>query len=426
MKDHELRVKLCKYIANKTRLLLPQSANRVAKLEYVDGKLKKSGSAPMTLWRPKTGSRSTPPLYHLLQISAMYARSSRFAYEKAQVLALNMDMKAYPDPYEQELNKKYLAQMKLYYGWNETKVKNLCWRLGGTASKTEDELIEGLNYKKTHHKPTVTVKRRKKTKGIFFFLNVFKTHYEDVKVTTPGKAVRPLERLEQDAKNAIRFRVGNCDQTSALAFLMFMEFDGRKIASSFDIKKREVLTWNNLVKPWPYVERIVGNGHCMVVLGRDITKDVNDFSSYKEDGVVVCDPWWFHQGGATWYAREKNEVVDRSAPNVSQLKLEMYPLRIKEDLKKRQKMIDQQTQRDLRGVWEAHIYEACKGKMLVCTHKAMLGVGHSARFKTKDKDRGLSYMYTPTLEIRKLLDDLYRKKYSAHFDKVEKLKKKSL
>jgi FYVE zinc finger len=156
----------------------------------------------------------------------------------------------------------------------------------------------------------------------------------------------PLEEQEQAAKNAVRYRVGNCGENASLAYVMFAEYpgpDGDNALPDLDVD----------VNSRPLVEKIAAqvSDHAFVVINRPQVP-VNEVDKWLNKGdVIICDPWWFHGGDALL-------TNDRS----TSLKKALL-----------------------------QFIEAEPPNLKVTAPAVRLGCGHSDRFKAKDKYAGLNY-----------------------------------
>ncbi len=106
-----------------------------------------------------------------------------------------------------------------------------------------------------------------------------------------GTTVTSQEKLEANAKNAIRHGIGNCVECASLAFVMLMEYAG----PGTDTKLPP------LTAPLPTVEKAkVSNpgDHHFVLINRNVSVNILDFDGWANDpNLVICDPWWFTDDG---------------------------------------------------------------------------------------------------------------------------------
>lgn len=335
---------LAQHIAEKTRTFIPRSVNRSDHPE----------SPGISRW--DTGAR---PMYQNLQLCAMYAASSMFAREKCFILSLDMDMDIYDAEREGALNTLYLKQLKRYYGWDPDYIRHLGGQMLGTRNKR-------------YHRY-----KRKLT-------DLFSDTSSKV-----GPVVTTRERMEREAKNAIRFGVGNCDECSSLAFLMFAEFRPEKPIR--EVWRRSIFSGTIHVEKIEGGQR--GEEHCFVVIGRDLgaveLPRASDYESYQQDGVIICDPWWFDHGGILEHSRGSFQM---GGP-------------------------DRDKKRSL------HSWLERNATTLKTVDHIPLGSGeHSARFRGKKMYRGLSYLYNPIEKTKQYIKDVYKKKYRDHFAEAERLK----
>ena len=188
-------------------------------------------------------------------------------------------------------------------------------------------------------------KKRLKDGGIdlstaFDDQRVAKTHHKDT------NAVMPMEVEEQSAKNAVRYRIGNCDENAALAFVMFAEYPGP--GNDLSLPALDAMDQ----RPW--VEKVGAKNpgdHAFVVINRP-QSDVQDVDQWLGKGnVIICDPWWFHAGDAL-------RTNDRSS-------------NLKDALLK--------------------YIRKCKTGLRILSGPVRLGCGHSDRFQNKMKYGGLDY-----------------------------------
>jgi hypothetical protein len=102
-----------------------------------------------------------------------------------------------------------------------------------------------------------------------------------------------MEWQDADAKNAVRYRVGNCGENTSLAFVMFAEYPGPNGDSKLpDLDPTPVNR--------PLIEKVEATtpgDHAFVVVNR-ASGDIRDPKTWMKADVVICDPWWFHSGDA--------------------------------------------------------------------------------------------------------------------------------
>jgi hypothetical protein len=111
-----------------------------------------------------------------------------------------------------------------------------------------------------------------------------------------------LEQAEASAKNAVRFRVGNCRECADLAFVMFAEY------KEPDLPKDE--------EERPMVELVgclSGGDHSFLVINRNCSRNIQD--EVKDNwmpapATIICDPWWFHEGDAFFPANARKDTME--------------------------------------------------------------------------------------------------------------------
>jgi hypothetical protein len=208
------------------------------------------------------------------------------------IMALNIDVNMYYDPKERMLDEIYLELLSNRYGWDEKKVLQVIDKLNGA----------NLSKKATRDQKGNIIKRHKVRGNPSLFQTLFN-------IERKGKRYTTTDTLYDYTKNAIRFGVGNCDQCSAMAFIILGE-----LASSKNAKVKAYLRSKSKSKR-PWVERIVGNGHCMVMIGRGgaptgSLASVNNLKTYQTDGMIVCDPWFFNEGGIIVFDKGAVKVIE--------------------------------------------------------------------------------------------------------------------
>lgn len=232
---------LAKIIAPKARTLIPRSSNRViygAAVNY---------DAQDSQW-------SNAPLYVRLQIAAQRSRSSQNEYRKL-VDEINFDIKMHSGELESVIDRAVTRAIE---------------RKGFTVNQVLSALNSDKRADKTHHK----------SKGMFSWF-------------TTGDAVTNMEIHEANAKNAVRFRVGNCGENASLAFVMFAEYPG----PNGDIQLPDL---DPVLAQRTLVERVAASNpgdHAFVVLNR-APGNIQDPDTWMTANVIICDPWWFHDGDA--------------------------------------------------------------------------------------------------------------------------------
>lgn len=232
---------LSKAIAAKARTLIPRSSNRIIYGAAVNH------DAQDSQW-------SNAPLYVQLQLAAQRSRSSQNRYRKL-IDDVNFDLKMHSGLSESVINGA---------------VKRAIERQGLTVNEVLAALKSDQRADKTHHKST----------GMFSWF-------------TTGDVVTPMEKQEANAKNAVRYRVGNCGENASLAFVMFAEYPG----PNGDIQLPDL---DPVLLNRPLIERVAASNpgdHAFVVLSRP-PGDIQDPDTWMTANVVICDPWWFHDGDA--------------------------------------------------------------------------------------------------------------------------------
>ncbi len=109
-----------------------------------------------------------------------------------------------------------------------------------------------------------------------------------------GTSLTPLEKLEGNAKNAIRYEIGNCVECASLAFVMFMEYKGPSKGS--DLPQLDAVAGKR-----PMVEKAcVSNpgDHHFVLINRNTSIPIEAIDQWSTDDVIICDGWWFKDGDA--------------------------------------------------------------------------------------------------------------------------------
>lgn len=232
---------LSKAIAAKARTLIPRSSNRVIYGAAVNH------DAQDSQW-------SNAPLYVQLQALAQRSRSSQDEYRKL-VDEVNFDIKMHSNLSESII---------------DGAVKRAIERKGYTVNQVKAALNSDKRSDKTHHK----------SKGVFSWF-------------TTGDVVTPMEQQEANAKNAVRYRVGNCGENASLAFVMFTEYPG----PNGDIQLPDL---DPVLLNRPLIERVAVSNpgdHAFVVLNRP-PGNIQNPNTWMTANVVICDPWWFHDGDA--------------------------------------------------------------------------------------------------------------------------------
>ncbi|KTD18444.1 hypothetical protein [Legionella jordanis] len=82
--------------------------------------------------------------------------------------------------------------------------------------------------------------------------------------------------VENNAKNSIKYGIGNCGELSAIAFLLLLECPLKYVKGEY-IRVEKI----NITYP---------GDHCFVIIGREASSDLRDPSTWGPD-AVICDPW---------------------------------------------------------------------------------------------------------------------------------------
>lgn len=232
---------LSEIIATKARTLIPRSSNRIIYGAAVNH------DAQDSQW-------SNAPLYVQLQLAAQRSRSSQNRYRKL-IDDVNFDLKMHSGLSESVI---------------DGAVKRAIERQGLTVNEVLAALKSDQRADKTHHKST----------GMFSWF-------------TTGDVVTPMEKQEANAKNAVRYRVGNCGENASLAFVMFAEYPGPN--GDHQLPDLDPVLLNR-----PLIERVAASNpgdHAFVVVNR-AAGDIQDPNTWMRANVIICDPWWFHDGDA--------------------------------------------------------------------------------------------------------------------------------
>jgi hypothetical protein len=231
MADIRRLLTLSKRIAHKARTLIPRSSNRV-----INGYESGNGEAWDSRW-----AQARP--YAQLQLLAQRSRKSQNNFRRL-VDEINFDLNIHGGHAEADIDRRVLGRIR-DLGINENVIKAAL-----ESAKRSDKRL---------HKS--------------------------------GEAVFPMERHEANAKNAVRYRVGNCEENASLAFVMFAEYPGPN--GDGELPDLEV--------PPPKVEAIAAvrpADHCFVVINRPPVNIQNVWGWINNGNVIICDPWWFHDGDA--------------------------------------------------------------------------------------------------------------------------------
>jgi hypothetical protein len=393
-------VNIVEQAAKNARKLIPRSVNRGGTGSTVGlgswGKEEKA-SDPMTFLRNSSSywlskeQMARNPLYYNLLFSAMMADST-CAMEKCIIMDLNIDVNMYYDPKERMLNEIYIELLNNLYGWDETHIYQVMAKLGAA----------NVANKMRKDKDGNIIKRHKAKGNPTVFEYIFKVKRKGERYTT-------IDSIYDFAKNAIRFEVGNCDQCSAMAFIILAE-----LGSSKNSEVKAYLKSTPSSKR-PYVERIVGDGHCMVMIGRKeapngYLSSINNINTYQTDGMIVCDPWFFNKGGII--------VCDKNTIKV----IENGKLATTKDVVA-----------DGKNLWR-HIVNATKkynpsstapwqSQALNQTHCEKIGAGLKSSFRRNPKYKNVNFFDDPD-GTKKTLISVYREKHKQIFAQLKKTKKR--
>jgi hypothetical protein len=293
--DKDKLLKLSRDIAKKTRKLIPRSDNRIGEF----GPFGLEGSA----W-----DTSGAPDYLYFQLLAQRSRKTvgrRTVYDLNKNTALGYKT----EEMDAATNKAF---------WE---------RAVSEIIKDNDPWVQNTPGTEIKEKINTALREELKAKT-----RSAKTLHKD------RHAVLALEQAEADAKNAVRFRVGNCGECASLAFVMFAEY------AEADLPKDE--------KDRPMVERVEASNpgdHSFIVINRNCTVDIQNVDEWSRNpNTIICDPWWFHEGDAFFPANAHEGANDA-------------------------------------GMLVNYIEENSDGLKVLL--RARLGCGHSDRFKKKHPKR---------------------------------------
>jgi hypothetical protein len=246
-------------VAKKARQLIPRSSNRSA--FRVDDT---TDSATDSQW--EYGEK-----YVKLRLLAQRARSSQNDYRRLIAL-LTSDVGMHSKETEVIINKAVMKALR---------------DTGIDIDKMERDLKAARRADKTHHKPTP----------------------EQARSSLQGDRVTPLEVHKANAKNAVRYRIGNCGENASLAFVMFAEYPGPKGDHTLPDLDRDL-------NQRPRVEKCSCTGrdydHAFVVVNRP-AGNISNTASWFTGTVIICDSWWFHEGDALLASDrtgEKNDLLE--------------------------------------------------------------------------------------------------------------------
>lgn len=279
---------LAKKIAVKARALIPRSSNRA-----IYGQPDLNNYAQDSQW-----AKNDIPLYLTMQIKAQRARSGKNQY-RWLIDSLVEDVAMHPNLTEKQIDVRFKVRLQ---------------QAGVSARDVLDELNALQRSDKTRHRNQ--------------------------------QPVLAMEQQEQAAKNAVRYRIGNCGENASLAYVMFAEYPGQQGDMNLP-----ALDLDPLNRPW--VEKIAATkgDHAFVVVNRPQV-DVTLVDQWLDKGdVIICDPWWFHTGDAL--------------------------------------LTNDRTSSDKRSLLKFIRDDAANLK--VTGAAVRLGCGHSARYDNKSKYAGLNY-----------------------------------
>jgi len=162
-------------------------------------------------------------------------------------------------------------------------------------------------------------------------LRVAQNTKRDKQKHTDKAPVLPLERLENRAKNAIRYGIGNCGECQAVALMMFRDLKLKDTLPTWkgsDIPHAITASAGYWEKPLKIVDgvRRGGGDHAFLLIcqSEDTALRTNEFlrklhgdrkkgieigakrrDSLKfwidiSDDVIICDPWYYHDGNAEY------------------------------------------------------------------------------------------------------------------------------
>ncbi|MBA3661170.1 MAG: ankyrin repeat domain-containing protein [Gammaproteobacteria bacterium] len=95
-----------------------------------------------------------------------------------------------------------------------------------------------------------------------------------------SKGRTSLESLEKTAKQALKWEVGNCGETSAFAQLLLMEYPAEGLPGLPALQNSVSIERINLK----------AEDHVFLILNRDPKSDLSNPESWKPD-TIICDPW---------------------------------------------------------------------------------------------------------------------------------------
>lgn len=95
-----------------------------------------------------------------------------------------------------------------------------------------------------------------------------------------------LHFVENNARNSIKYGLGNCEELSSIAFLLLLECP-KKYTNGETIRVEKI----NISSP---------GDHCFIVIGRDKHSNLRDPNTWGPN-AVICDPW----GGVNFAVQEQ-------------------------------------------------------------------------------------------------------------------------
>ena len=229
-----------------------------------------------------------------------------------------------------------------------------------------------------------------------------KTHHKD------GSEFKPLERVEGDVKNAVRYGIGNCPECASTAYMMLMDY--------YDMGEDDNLPSDTECQG-AKVELIALGGkasdHCFVLINRNASSALVDTGKWMTNNVIVCDPWWFHKGDAIAATDNSDGLCDYIRAAAKHTKYVWCP--------KCTELGKAATGQETPIVWSGRQSTPTEGCLFFPKDKShqpqwyasmnvlntgMIGSGHSARFRSSTKQhkyRGLNYFLNDNQSIKKQL-----------------------
>lgn len=253
-------LELARYVAMKTRRLVPRSANRIGggqKVDYVNSVGGRGTPVGFTGsgWKKQSWEdRKDPSKYYYYIHLQLLAKRSNLPAEKSKVirnlLSANQNLSIDVTPSEA---KRIEVEYRKYVH------KNAPWYLRGW-----------------HDYQTM----------------------EKVRKYIAGRSIK-LTTVTESIDRAIEYGIGNCGECAQLAYTMFLEFNGTDNMEGLVYGPKKILTGEE-----PWVQRLYWKGdHCFVIIHPHNVLpnsfDISDYTNwYKRSDIIVCDPWAFHIGNA--------------------------------------------------------------------------------------------------------------------------------